>query len=78
MADTEQLLFLCSPAAALVREPMADLVVGVDAGGQVIFLLVLIVSIRRRWRPSLARRDIEEYERKVRAELAAISHFKAA
>jgi MFS family permease len=50
----------------------------VDAGGQVVFVLVLLFGIRGRWRPSLARRDIEEYEKKVQAELAAVSHPEAA
>jgi MFS family permease len=50
----------------------------VCVGGEAIFILVLLFNIKGRWRPSLARRDIADYEAKVQAELETISGSKAA
>ncbi len=50
----------------------------VDAGGEMVFLFVVVFSIRGRWRPSQARRDIEAYEKRVQAELSAMRGSEAA
>jgi hypothetical protein len=42
-------------------------------GGQVIFGL-LVFTMRGRWSPRAARRDLEDHERQVAAELARVLH----
>ncbi|HET9731577.1 MAG TPA: MFS transporter [Acidimicrobiales bacterium] len=44
----------------------------VCVGGEAFFLLVLVTTIKGRWSPARARRDLEEYEARVRAEEAAL------